>query len=821
MDKRSLLFVVCVSAALFVVNGFFTYKDEETQRQQLATQEKKKEQQLQVQKANVEARTASLSDLDAVSLYTNASEEEFLSSAVKVQGGVLTLAWADSLPNEVFADGKAYYLRAGDTGKGDPVLYLSKGEETIPVATVPQKGKTDLQFIELSAEKKRPLVILGEWKENTLSFPLHQRLDHAALVMVKQEGRYLPYAVYEATGRSLQELSSFKDMSGALTLEKRSESISEATTQEYFVLENDTIQLVLTNLGGAVSEINLPFHSEKNTESVVRPVELDAVMQEKHAYNDYYPSHPYYTPDAKKTITPQLGGYFPLLRRDIFNEDGNVVWKINPKHYAFNVVSEYPEVSQLLYKVVSYDKKHISFEATQQQRRITKTYRLPDNPEGLPYVYDVSVTLEGDNRGLWINSGVPSVDLMSGSPSFQMKYRSLRDGKAELKSIDLPKDVTRIGSDQPNWISNASGFFGLIIDPVDAISKNSFGPMGFKVVRVPGVEVPSRLVLVDREYNRYPAQDFPGYEVQLPLVEVDKAMHFRMFAGPYDGPILQLVDSTLQSEGLANPNYTGSQNFQGWFSFISEPFAKFLLVLMKFFFKMTHSWAFSIILLTVALRLMLFPLNSWSMKSMRRMQQISPKVQEIQKKYKKEPRKAQIEVMGLYRQYGVNPLGGCFPLLIQMPFLIGMFDLLRSTFQLRGAVFIPGWIDNLASPDVLFSWEYPIPFIGTSFHLLPILLGVVMFFQQKMTSSLPKDKSLWTDQQRQQKVMGSVMTVVFTVMFYRFPSGLNLYWLSSMLLGILQQWYINKRLGNKPLEPKNPKNGKGSALEKRLQGLSR
>ena len=96
-----------------------------------------------------------------------------------------------------------------------------------------------------------------------------------------------------------------------------------------------------------------------------------------------------------------------------------------------------------------------------------------------------------------------------------------------------------------------------------------------------------------------------------------------------------------------------------------------------------------------------------------------------------------------------------------------------------------------------------------------------MFFQQKMTSSLPKDKSLWTDQQRQQKVMGSVMTVVFTVMFYRFPSGLNLYWLSSMLLGVLQQWYINKRLGNKPLEPKKPKNGKGSALEKRLQGLSR
>lgn len=181
---------------------------------------------------------------------------------------------------------------------------------------------------------------------------------------------------------------------------------------------------------------------------------------------------------------------------------------------------------------------------------------------------------------------------------------------------------------------------------------------------------------------------------------------------------------------------------------------------------------------------------------MLKMQQIAPEVQKIQEKYKKDPKKAQLQIMNLYRDAGVNPISGCFPLLIQMPFLIGMFDLLKSTFELRGAAFIPGWIDDLAAPDVLFSWSTPIFFIGTQFHLLPIMLGAVMFLQQRLMSPLPKDVNQLTEQQRQQRAMGTMMTVVFTVMFYHFPSGLNIYWLSSMLLGILQQWWTQKRLQN-------------------------
>ena len=180
------------------------------------------------------------------------------------------------------------------------------------------------------------------------------------------------------------------------------------------------------------------------------------------------------------------------------------------------------------------------------------------------------------------------------------------------------------------------------------------------------------------------------------------------------------------------------------------------------------------------------------------MQEIAPRVTVIQEKYKKEPKRAQTEIMTLYKEKGVNPLSGCFPLLIQLPFLIGMFDLLKSVFELRGVSFIPGWIDNLTAPDVLFSWNYPLLFFGNQFHLLPFLLGGVMWAQQRFSATTPKDKRLLTDQQKQQRLMGNIMTIVFTVMFYHFPSGLNLYWLSSMALGILQQWVMSRKIVKKP-----------------------
>lgn len=562
--------------------------------------------------------------------------------------------------------------------------------------------------------------------------------------------------------------------------------------EKFYVLETSYQQLVFSNHGAALSEINLPFRSPTNKDSVVREIEFDRDMVAQHPYNARFPSNPFFTPgeapDAFVEHTEgQLGGYYPLIRRNLIEPGNQRSVKVNPRYYSLNIVSEYPELAELVYEVQSFEKNKIVFAATQSHRRITKTFTLDDTIA--PYCFNVAIKIEGDSRGLWLTSGIPEVEWISGSPAPALKYRITRNQKSAVENIDLPTDVLTVTSTYPDWICNSNGFLGLILDPLTQIDP------GYRVQYVAGTVVPSRLVEIDANHQRFKPQDLPGYMTAIPLKATGGTMNFRIFAGPFSDSVLRTVDRIYTDPVTGeNPDYIACQSFHGWFAFISEPFAKFLFILMKFFYQITGSWGFSIILLTVALRVMMYPLNAWSNKSMLRMQLIAPEVAAIQEKYKKDPKKAQIEIMNLYRERGVNPLSGCLPMLIQMPFLIGMFDLLKSTFDLRGASFIPGWIDNLTAPDVLFSWSTPIFFIGNQFHLLPILLGVVMFLQQKLMSPLPNDPKLLTDQQRQQKAMGSIMSVVFALMFYNFPSGLNIYWLSSMLLGILQQWWTSKTI---------------------------
>ncbi len=568
--------------------------------------------------------------------------------------------------------------------------------------------------------------------------------------------------------------------------------VGERQEEKFYVIESPYQQLVFSTRGGSLAEVNLPFASKSNVNSVVRPIEFDKEIQEKYSYNDYFPAHPYSIANDTGTLETHdkgtLGGYYPLLRRDLIESGHRKSISIPPQYYALNIVAEYPEVAELMYKVTHFDKESITFEATQPHRRITKTFHLNANGKQAPYCLELTIKIEGDSRGLWLTSGVPEVELVSGSPAPALKYRITRK-KVEVENLDLPQDSTTVTSLYPDWICNSNGFLGIILDP---LTKND---PGYRLQAVSGSVVPSRLLEIDAQQERFKAQSMPGYATMLPLRSNGGVMQFRVFAGPFADGILKEVDRIYSDPATgSNPDYIACQSFHGWFAFISEPFAKFLFILMNFFHKLTGSWAFSIILLTVALRIMMYPLNAWSNKSMLRMQQIAPEVAAIQERLKKNPTQAQVEIMTLYREKGVNPASGCLPMLIQMPFLIGMFDLLKSTFELRGASFIPGWIDNLAAPDVLFSWQTPLPLIGNQFHLLPILLGVVMFLQQRFMTVRPKDPNALTDQQRQQQAMGSMMSIVFTVMFYNFPSGLNIYWLSSMLLGMLQQWWTMRQI---------------------------
>ncbi len=822
MDKRTALFVLCLGLVLFGVNWYFEGQNQEKLKQ---WSEQKKAKNLQTQQKlekEIADRTVDASALQLVNLYADENATQFLMTGVKDEGAVLALAKDKNSPSKVYVrasnetgPAKAYSVLFSESQPHQPVVYAAEGVQKLKVGYLPDFGSFDLQLVVPANKQGETKIILGEYKDGHFSIPAVQlaklkqefqgpeerhevQLPANSIALLKTATGYLPVGVYEQATNSIKLMDEFESASNFIIQPEVKQAVTSTKKEDekFFVLQNSYQQLVFSNYGGALVEINLPFENEQNQLSVVKEIDYDRDMVKRYPYNAYFPAHAYYTPGMQLHQKGSLGGFYPLLRRDLIEKAPKKSVRVAPRYYATNIVSEYPELAELVYEVKKFDENTIVFEATQSHRKITKTYTLKNDAQAAPYILDLTIDIEGDARGLWMTSGVPEVEWISGGPAPALKYRITRNQKSAVENIDLPKDAITINSVYPDWIVDSNGFFGMILDPLSKIDA------GYRVQEVAGTVAPSRLIVLDDEYNQFKPANLPGYMVMLPLASEGGKMNFRLFSGPFGETVLKKVDAIYSNpETGYNPDYIASQTFHGWFAFISEPFAKFLFILMKFFYQLTGSWGFSIILLTIALRVMMYPLNAWSTKSMLRMQQIAPEVTALQEKYKKDPKKAQVEIMALYRERGINPISGCFPLLIQMPFLIGMFDLLKSTFELRGASFIPGWIDNLTAPDVLFSLNTPIFFIGNQFHLLPILLGLVMFFQQRYMSSAPSDPKLMTEQQRQQKAMGSIMAIVFTVMFYNFPSGLNIYWLSSMLLGMLQQWWTTRQMKKKALEP--------------------
>lgn len=564
----------------------------------------------------------------------------------------------------------------------------------------------------------------------------------------------------------------------------------EKTDEQFYLLENEYMQLVFSNYGAALSEINLVIKSKEHPKSIINPIAFDKQIKEHSPQNDRFPLHSYYTYGSEPSSFEKRsdgveGGYYPLLRRGIVGAK-----KSAPTHYACEIDTPTNELANLKYTVKSFTKDQIVFEASAQNRRIQKTFSFYKEFDA-PYCFEMQVSVDGERKNLWVSSGVPEVELISGSYLPSLLYRISRGEKSQVETIKLKTPLFN-NSTYPDWISNSSGFFGVIMDSL------SEEKPGFRTKIIPGIDAPTRLTLIDPKYQPYPAKKYSGYEIFIPLQVNGSMSKYRFFAGPYQTHLFRDLD-TLFSDPSAGyfPDYESAQNIQGTFSFISDPFAKFLFFLMQLFKKISRSWGLSIILLTIALRIMLYPLNSWSTKSQARMQDFAPKAQAIKAKYKNDPKRANLEMMKMSKEAGFNPLTGCLPIIIQIPFLMGMFHLLKTSFDLRGASFIPGWIDNLTAPDVLFSWSYPIFFIGTQLHLLPLLLGAATYIQQKIqTKSTPQNGPL-TDKEKQAKMMTKMIPIVFTVLFYNFPSGLNLYWLSSTLFGIAQTWYTTKWMKKK------------------------
>lgn len=234
-----------------------------------------------------------------------------------------------------------------------------------------------------------------------------------------------------------------------------------------------------------------------------------------------------------------------------------------------------------------------------------------------------------------------------------------------------------------------------------------------------------------------------------------------VFAGPKDFDLLKAIGHNLDE--LVD---------LGWFWFLARP----ALWLLKFLYHFTGNYGLAIILVTILQKVAFYPLTQKSLKSMQAMQAIQPKVQALQERFKNNPQKKQEETMALYRKHGVNPMGGCLPMVIQIPIFIALYNALGNSVEMWQARFL--WIHDLTQPDSLFTmtlWaghEY-------AFNLLALLMGVSMWVQQKMTPT--------SGDPRQAQMMLWMMPIIFTFMFYSFPSGLVLYWFVNNVLTIGQQ----------------------------------
>jgi YidC/Oxa1 family membrane protein insertase len=249
-----------------------------------------------------------------------------------------------------------------------------------------------------------------------------------------------------------------------------------------------------------------------------------------------------------------------------------------------------------------------------------------------------------------------------------------------------------------------------------------------------------------------------GMVAPLPaLANESKQIHqTRLFVGPQEEKLM---------EGL----YPGLELVKdyGWLTILAKP----LYWLLDELYGFIGNWGWSIVALVVVLKIAFYWLNSQAYKSMGKMKAINPKIMEMRERLKDNPQQMQMEMMKIYREEKVNPLGGCLPIAVQIPFFIALYWVLLSSVEMRNAPWV-GWVQDLAAPDPWF--------------ILPLLMTLTSLLQTWLNPTPPdpiQAKMMW------------MMPLAFSVMFFFFPSGLVLYWLSNNILSIAQQWMINKQLG--------------------------
>jgi YidC/Oxa1 family membrane protein insertase len=345
-------------------------------------------------------------------------------------------------------------------------------------------------------------------------------------------------------------------------------------------------------------------------------------------------------------------------------------------------------------------------------------------------------------------------------------YFTFTNGKRKQERVS-ENNPAILNNSRASWSAIAGKYFTFI-----AIPLLPQYDMAFSARAEPGLSNASRFYISRQAVNSSRVEDV-----------------YRFYLGPKTQEDLQPYNSGANAFMLKDMQLVQVASSNGFLS----PLEKVLKVCLTFFNNIVHNYGIAIILLTLLVKLILFPLTKKSSESTLRMQALSPKIKEIQDKYKDNPQKMNAEMAEFYKKEGYNPLAGCLPMLLQIPIFFAMYSLFNNHFDLRGAMFIPGWIPDLSLPEFVVHFEtFRIPILGWSdIRVLPFIY---------VGSQLLSGKLMQTPDQQgnaQMKMMLYAMPVVFFFILYDVPSGLLIYWVMSNLLSMVQQMAINKYLAPK------------------------
>ncbi|HEU5361121.1 MAG TPA: membrane protein insertase YidC, partial [Candidatus Deferrimicrobiaceae bacterium] len=331
-----------------------------------------------------------------------------------------------------------------------------------------------------------------------------------------------------------------------------------------------------------------------------------------------------------------------------------------------------------------------------------------------------------------------------GGDSYSFKGAVVNSG-GKINQLDLKK-ISKGGIEKgpARWAAADAKYFTLVVIPEKEWSLERVALLGENGIRI--ALAGSSVVLGPREVLSFSA---------------------RSFMGPKEYNLLEAAGKNL--EQLVD---------YGWFSVIAKP----LVWLLAASNRVTGNYGIDIIILTIIIKILFYPLTQKSMASMKKMQELAPILNKIKEKYKDDKARQQQEMMNLYKTYKINPMSGCLPMLLQIPVFIALYKGLLVAIELRHAPFLL-WIDDLSAPEHL--WDIAVAGYTIPIRLLPLLMGISMFVQQKLSPSGGMDPT-------QQKMM-LFLPVIFTFMFWGFPTGLTIYWLMNNLLSIGQQLIQNRQ----------------------------